>query len=212
MQKPINIIFAVPYSFQNEWRMLMAESTGRKRKSADYNGSECSGSGNDLYNLRELDIKKEYLLKVVLPFAHSLEPKQVDVLVEDSVGSGYIRRLITEVLPSGSIGLYDITAKLKILVSEYSVSFNEEGKICGATEDMTRDGKHVSVVYEVDEIQDGYRNSFKANSSSVIVSFKQGGKEITKLYVASGVTGEDILEEIKFPNNFAQIMTLRHDE
>ena len=193
--------------------MFMVESTGRKPKSADYKGTAVVPvSGNDLYNLKELDIKKEYLLNVVLPFAYSLESNPVDVLVEDRAGYGYIRRLVAEVLPSGSVGLYDITTKRKVPVSEYSISFDEEGRICGATEDRNLDGKHVNVVYEVDETQEGHRRSFKAHSSSVTVSFKQGNRQVTKLYVGSGVVGEDILEEIKFPNNFVQLITLRPDE
>ena len=193
--------------------MFMVESTGREPKRADYKGTAVVPvSGNDLYNLKELDIKKEYLLNVVLPFAHSLESNPVDVLVEDRAGYGYIRRLVAEVLPSGSVGLYDITTKRKVPVSEYSVSFNEEGGICGATEDKSVDGKHVSVVYDVDEMQEGYRRSFKAHPHSVTVSFKQGNRQITKLYVDSGVRGEDILEEVKFPNNFVQVITLRPDE
>ena len=192
--------------------VFMVENTGRKPKSADYKGSEIVPvSRNDLYNLREFDIKKEYLLSVILPFAHKRESIPVDTLIEDRAGFGYVRRLVAEELPSGSIGLYDITTKRKVPVSAYSVSFNAEGRICGATEDRDFDGKHISVVYEVDETQDGYRRSFEAHSTSVTVSFKQGIRQITKLYVDSGVRGEDILEEIKFPNNFVQVITLRFD-
>ena len=213
--------------------MFMVESTGRKPKSADYKGTEVfSSSGKNSCNLKELDIKKEYLLNVVLPFAHKLNSNEpyypdysnypnesnpaksdpVDVLVEDRAGFGYIRRLVAEVLQSGDIGLYDITTKRKVPVSQYSVSFDEEGRICGATEDRSIDGKHVNVVYEVDEKQEGHRRSFEAHSSSAIVSFKQGGKEFKKRYLGSGLMGDDILEETEFPNNFVQVITLRPDE
>lgn len=193
--------------------VFMVENTDRKPKSADYKGSEIVPvSRNDLCNLRELDIKKEYLLNVILPFAHKRESIPVDTLVEDRAGFGYVRRLVAEELPSGSIELYDITTKRKVPVSKYSVSFNPEGRIYEATEDRNFDGKHISVVYEVNETQDGHMRSFEAHSTSVIVSFNQGARQIKKLYVDSGVRGEDILEEIKFPNNFVQVITLRSDE
>lgn len=213
--------------------MFMVERTWRKSKSADYKGIEVfSTSGNDLYNLRELDIKKEYLLNVVLPFAHELNSNEpyypdysnyskesnpvksepVDVLVKDRANYWYIRRLVAEVLPSGTIGLYEALPKRKVPVSEYSISFNGKGMVFEATEDRNIYGKHVSVVYKVDEKEEGNKASFEAHPYSVTVSFKQGDKEIKKLYVASELTGEDILEEIKFPDNFAQVITLRSDE
>ena len=191
----------------------MVEGTDRKPKSADYKGTEVVPvSRNDLYNLRELDIKKEYLISVVLPFAHKRESVPVDTLIEDRAGFGYIRRLVAEELPSGSIVLYDITTKRKAHVSEYSVSFDANGRICAATEDRDFEGKHVSAVYEVNETQEGYKRSFEAHPTSVTVILKQGNRQITKLYVDSGVRGDDILEEIKFPNNFVQVITLRSDK
>ncbi|MCL4387772.1 hypothetical protein M1567_01315 [Candidatus Marsarchaeota archaeon] len=200
----------------------MVENTGRKPKSADYKGTEVvSVSGNDLYNLRELNIKKEYLLKVVLPFAHSINSGELeasdksdplDVLVEDSAGFGYIRRLAAEVLPNGTVGLYEIKPKRKVPVSQYSVSFDDEGRIYKATEDRDIDGKHISVVYEVNETYNDHMISFEAHPSSVVVSFNRGDKRITKLYMNSGIASEDILEEKKFPNNFVQVITLRSDE
>jgi hypothetical protein len=191
----------------------MVEGTGRKPKSADYKGTEVVPvSRNDLYNLKELDIKKEYLISVVLPFAHKRESVPVDTIIEDRAGFGYIRRLVAEELPSGSIGLYDITTERKAYVSEYSVSFDANGRICAATEDRDLGGKHVSAVYEVNETQDGYKRSFEAHPTSVTVILKQGNRQTTKLYVDSGFRGDDVLEEIKFPNNFVQVITLRADE
>lgn len=200
----------------------MAESTKKAPKSADYKGTEVvSVSGNSLCNLKGLGIKKEYLLKVVLNFAHSINTGELevsdksdplDVLVEDNAGFGYIRRLAAEVLPDGTIGLYEIKPKRKVPVSKYSVFFDNEGRICEATEDRNIDGKNINVVYSVNEKREGYRASFEARPSDVVVNFKLGGKEITKHYANAGVESEDILEEIEFPNNFVQIITIFRSE
>ncbi|MEM0154529.1 MAG: hypothetical protein QW814_01690 [Methanothrix sp.] len=191
----------------------MVESDNRKPKSANYKDTEVIPvSRNDSYNLKEFDIKKEYLLKVVLPFVRKLESNPVDIIVEDRAGFGYVRRLLVEEPQSGSICLYEIMNKRKIFVSEYSVSFNAEGKICEATEDRDFEEKHVSVVYEVNELQEGYKRLFEARPSSVVVSFKKDNRNVTKLYVNSGIEREDTLEEIKFPNNFVQVIKLRSDE
>ncbi|MEM0201681.1 MAG: hypothetical protein QXR73_00695 [Candidatus Micrarchaeaceae archaeon] len=191
----------------------MVDSDNRKLKSADYNGTEVIPvSRNDSYDLKEFDIKKEYLLKVVLPFAHKLESNPVDIIVEDRAGFGYVRRLLAEELQRGDICLYEIINKRKVFVSEYNVSFDAGGKICNATEDRDFEEKHVSVVYKVNELQEGYKRLFEARPSSVVVSFKRDNKNVTKLYVNSGIGREDILEEIKFPNNFVQVIKLRSDE
>lgn len=200
---------------------MVNEAYKDKPKSSDYIDTKVfSNSKNDLYSLRELDIKKECLVTVVLPFAQRVMDEKLDIsnglkdepsdsIVEDRTGWGYVRRVQVEILPNGKIQLYDIGSMghSKMLASEYNLHFDQDGKITEATEDRDYGSKHVNVVYNISSSSEGGTTQYSAKPKSVVLTVKDGNGEHVKLFVGTDLDGEDLLEEIPFPNNFVQVLT-----
>ncbi|MCL5680322.1 MAG: hypothetical protein M1465_03225 [Candidatus Marsarchaeota archaeon] len=202
----------------------MVNEVSKEPKSSKYLNTEVhSNSGRDLYSLRELDIKKECLIKIVLPLAQRVMDEKTDISnglkddkpdyieVRDRTGWGYFRKVQTEILPSGKIQLYDIgpSGHSKMLASEYNLNFDQDGKITEATEDKDYGSKHVSVVYSISSFDKGGTTGYDAKPKSVVLTTKEGNKEHVKLFIGTDLDGDDLLEEIPFPNNFAQVLTYK---
>jgi len=130
-------------------------------------------------------------------------------LVKDNSKFSYMISLVAMASPNGLILLYDSNniGKIKRFIGTYTMHFDQDSNIIGATEDREIGDKHINVYYETGFSKNG---EAEAKVKTVLISGIKG-KTDSKFFVGKEVRAEDIVEEIKQPADFALVTQLPVD-
>lgn len=177
-----------------------------------YDNGVTGVSSKNLFTLRGLGIKKEYLTELVLPFAERMVKDSIDVndqennkeegniLVKDQENHIYKRRLLAETNSSNEVFLYKLCNtkdKAKQLIAIYGFSFDSDSNIIGVNEDIKFGDKHITVSYSVgSNYANGVRKYSVEVKELVLTSSENSKKRVLLGIGLMDDEGEDILKEM----------------